>query len=204
MSVYCDVRGQQVMYFTGGSIIMDLRLGQMRCFKVKVPWWICFLQTHSFSHNKTLIDKLEWCGLLWCFHQLFGLSFWRHPFTAEDPLVSNISPNLFLWRNKLIYIEDEQIFILSELFLQCDALHLCELRRTDFIHSLNHTSWLKDTWEKWWWKAWKKALCRWQSYIFKWFNCQNTFTGHCLRETKKKHPAFREELFILFSANLVA
>ncbi len=28
------------------------------------------------------------CGLLWCFYQLFGLSFWRHPFTAEDPLVS--------------------------------------------------------------------------------------------------------------------
>ncbi len=28
------------------------------------------------------------CGLLRCFYQLFGLSFWRHPFTAEDPLVS--------------------------------------------------------------------------------------------------------------------
>ncbi len=28
-------------------------------------------------------------------HQLFGLSFWRHPFTAE-------SANLFRWRNKLI------------------------------------------------------------------------------------------------------
>ncbi len=33
---------------------------------------------------------LEWitCGLLWCFYHLFGLSFWRHPFTAEDPLMS--------------------------------------------------------------------------------------------------------------------
>ncbi len=28
------------------------------------------------------------CGLLWCYYQLFGLSFWRHPFTAEDPKVS--------------------------------------------------------------------------------------------------------------------
>ncbi len=27
------------------------------------------------------------CGLLWCFYQLFGLSFWRHPFTAEHPLL---------------------------------------------------------------------------------------------------------------------
>ncbi len=28
------------------------------------------------------------CVLLQCFYQLFGLSYWRHPFTAEDPLVS--------------------------------------------------------------------------------------------------------------------
>ncbi len=28
------------------------------------------------------------CGLLWCFYQLFGLSFWWHPFAAEDTLVS--------------------------------------------------------------------------------------------------------------------
>ncbi len=35
---------------------------------------------------------MDWIGVdyLWIivmFH-LFGLSFWRHPFTAEDPLVS--------------------------------------------------------------------------------------------------------------------
>ncbi len=28
------------------------------------------------------------CGWLWCFYQLFGLSFWRHPFTAEDHCMS--------------------------------------------------------------------------------------------------------------------
>ncbi len=28
------------------------------------------------------------CRLLRCFYQLFGLSFWRHPFTAEHPLLS--------------------------------------------------------------------------------------------------------------------
>ncbi len=33
-----------------------------------------------------LTDGLEWCGLLWWFFQLFWLSFWRHPFTAEHPL----------------------------------------------------------------------------------------------------------------------
>ncbi len=36
------------------------------------------------------------CGLLWCFYQLFGLSFWRHPFTAEDPLVSKWCNATFL------------------------------------------------------------------------------------------------------------
>ncbi len=38
---------------------------------------------------KTLNDEQQSCfGLLECLYLLFGLSFWRHPFTAEDPLVS--------------------------------------------------------------------------------------------------------------------
>ncbi len=55
---------------------------------------------------------MDWwitCGLLWCFYQLFGLSFWRHPFTAEHPLLSEWCNATFLqiwWRNKLIYISD--------------------------------------------------------------------------------------------------
>ncbi len=42
------------------------------------------------------------------FYQLFGLSFWRHPFTAEDPLLSKWCNATFLqifwWRNRLIFI----------------------------------------------------------------------------------------------------
>ncbi len=56
-----------------------------------------------------LIDGLEWCGLLWCFYQLFGLSFWRHPFTAEHPLLRHWCRDTFQqtwWRNKLILILD--------------------------------------------------------------------------------------------------
>ncbi len=82
--------------------------------KLKTSWWVCFLQTCSFSRHKTLTDGLE-CGLLvdyyWCFYQLFGLSFWRHPFTAEDPLVSKWCNATFLqiwWRNKLIWILNGQ------------------------------------------------------------------------------------------------
>ncbi len=36
------------------------------------------------------------CGLLWCFCQLFGLSFWRHPFTAEHPLLRHWCRDTFL------------------------------------------------------------------------------------------------------------
>ncbi len=50
------------------------------------------------------------CGLLWCFYQLFGLSFWRHPFTAQDELVSKLCNAKFLQicsdEEKLIYILD--------------------------------------------------------------------------------------------------
>ncbi len=46
------------------------------------------------------------CGLLWFFDQLFGLSFWRHPFTAVYPLVSKrcnaIYSKLFWWRIKFV------------------------------------------------------------------------------------------------------
>ncbi len=42
-------------------------------------------------------------GLLWCFYQLFWLSFWWHPFTAEDPLVNK------WWNAKFLQIcSDEE------------------------------------------------------------------------------------------------
>ncbi len=70
-------------FFTGGSFIM-----------------ICF----SFCLLQMLTGELEWCGLLWCFYQLFGLSFWRHPFTAEHPLLRHwcrdtFSVNSLFWVN---------------------------------------------------------------------------------------------------------
>ncbi len=39
---------------------------------------------------------MDWSGLLWCFYQMFGLSIWRHPFTAEHPLLSKWCKTTFL------------------------------------------------------------------------------------------------------------
>ncbi len=79
--------------------IMNWYFHQKWQFKVKMPWWICFRST-SFLLHKILIDRLELygttCGLLWCFYQLFGISFWRHPFIAEDWLVSKCCNAKFL------------------------------------------------------------------------------------------------------------
>ncbi len=104
---WCD----NMDFFTGGSV-MDSYFSWKQWFEVKTSSWICFLQTRSFWLYKMLTDGLEWCGVdyLWCFYQLFGLSFWRHPFTAEHPLVSKWWNATFLqiwWRNKRIYILDD-------------------------------------------------------------------------------------------------
>ncbi len=54
-------------------------------------------QAPKTTTNSTINShELVVCGLLWCFYQLFGLSFWQHPFTAEDPLVSKWCNATFL------------------------------------------------------------------------------------------------------------
>ncbi len=79
MSVDFDVRGQHEINFNDG--------------------FVYYKHVMIFSSQ-----GLELCGLLWCFYQLFGLSFWRHPFTAEDPLVSK-------WCNATFLQICSQIFI---------------------------------------------------------------------------------------------
>ncbi len=87
--------------------IMDSYFSRKQWFEVKTSlWWIYFFQTHSFCLLQMLTDGLEWCGLLWCFYQLFGLSFWRHPFTAKHLLMRHRCDAILQiwWRNKLLYI----------------------------------------------------------------------------------------------------
>ncbi len=64
-----------------------------------VNWWTGVLW----------ITCVEYNGVeLWCFYQLFGLSFWWHPFTAEHPLWSKWCNATFLqiwWKYKLIILD---------------------------------------------------------------------------------------------------
>ncbi len=66
------------IFFTWGSVIMDYGL-------------IFWPETMISSLHRMLIGGLGSCGLLVDYCDVFiscGLSFWRHPFTAEDPLGS--------------------------------------------------------------------------------------------------------------------
>ncbi len=54
------------------------------CLQDRMQIWICFLHTHTHTHThthsfslcKTLIDGLDWCGLLVDYSDVFiGLSF---------------------------------------------------------------------------------------------------------------------------------
>ncbi len=92
-----DVKGQQGMdFFTCGSVVMDYGL----VFSTLMGLFLT-------NTRKMIIDGLEGCGLLWCFYQL---SFWRHPFTAKDPLMRKLCKATFLQicsdEQKLIFIFD--------------------------------------------------------------------------------------------------
>ncbi len=63
------------------------------------------------------------------FYQLFGLSFWRHPFTAEDPLVRKWCNDELLQIMLSHYILYSSIYdhLQIQMFFVCLVLHrLCE------------------------------------------------------------------------------
>ncbi len=67
--------------------ILDSYFGEKWWFKVKRH----FMNYKNFFFFFTSQDFNWWTGVMWiigCFYQLFELSFWRHPFTAVDPLIS--------------------------------------------------------------------------------------------------------------------
>ncbi len=78
--------------------IMDSYFGQKQRFKVLITDLFLTNMKPLASQDVNWWTERVWitCGLLWCFYQLFGLSFWWHPFTAEDPLVSKWCDAKFL------------------------------------------------------------------------------------------------------------
>ncbi len=88
-SVQISLLIQTRTLYTGGSVIVDYGLIFQQQFEVKNTLMMDLFAAFVFSRYNWWTGVV-WitCGLLWCFYQLFGLSFWRHPFTAEDPLVS--------------------------------------------------------------------------------------------------------------------
>ncbi len=120
----------------------------------KTSWWIFFFQTCSFSLHKTLTDGLEWCGVLWGFHQLFGLIL-RAPIHCRGSI----------GEKKNIHI--------------CHALKCCKMWcLCNFILTLNWSSCLWG-WNGWTYK-WQKRLannciCNWKQEKVCWFYLINDF-----------------------------
>ncbi len=58
-----------------------------------------------FKANTQLFTSqdIRWNELLRCFYQLFGLLFWRHLFTADDPLVSKWCNAYFLQKQTYLH-----------------------------------------------------------------------------------------------------
>ncbi len=86
----------------------DSHFSQKHQFELKNVLMIdLFLtNTHLFtSQDGNWWTRVMWitCGLLWCFYQL---SFWRHPFNAEDPL-AQLLQICSDEENKLSYILDD-------------------------------------------------------------------------------------------------
>ncbi len=74
---------ENFFFFKLKNILMDLFLTNMQHFGWQdVNWW-------------TVVVWIT-CELLRCFYQLFGPSFWRHPFTADYPSVSKWCNATFL------------------------------------------------------------------------------------------------------------
>ncbi len=109
---------------------------EMTCSLEKAILWKQWFQvknilmTDLFPSNMQLFtlqdinwsDGVMWItyGLVWCFYQLVRLSFWRHPFTAEDPLVSkwcnsNFSKSVPMKKQSHLHLgrpDGEYIFVL--------------------------------------------------------------------------------------------
>ncbi len=91
-------------------------------FRLTTSWWICssFLSSKDINWWTGVVVDYLW--ILWCFYQLFGLSFWRPPIHAEHPLLTSdecyISPNLM---KKQTHIQSWMVWGWAH-FIKCSFL----------------------------------------------------------------------------------
>ncbi len=108
------------LYDNYNRIIIEL--GGIVPPKIKISWKRPS-KMKSFLNQNRFVEILHyitsWPSLLWCFYfkKLFGFSFWRHPFAAEDTLVRawcnmlHFSKSVQMKKQThLGWPEDEQIF----------------------------------------------------------------------------------------------
>ncbi len=131
-----DFPRKRLCFFTGETSIIE---------RTRIKCWYhlkCLNDGFvSYKHRAFRFTRLmDWSVVDYCdvFNQLFGLSFWRHPFTAEHPLLSKWCNATFLqigfseevtnssWSQKVLMhgfsiFEDE--YIPLNLFRTLDMIH---------------------------------------------------------------------------------
>ncbi len=140
-----------VDFFTEGSNIMNSYFNQKQWFKVKNVLMMDLFQLLS-SPDVNWWTGVVWitCGLLWCFYQLFGLSFWRHPFTAEHPLEAPVKKqNLptsqyifskYSFMDKLLYGGCQYIAIKVKMLViwYINIISVNKINFTNFVSIVHH------------------------------------------------------------------
>ncbi len=123
-------------------------------------WWFCFLQTCSFqftrhlqidwSHGDYLRIIVKFLAAVWIL--ILTAPIHCRGSTGEQVIECNISPSLFQWRNKLIYILGRGLiyflFILAAFSLQA-PLHFCLLLVRLLISSVVESSHLHADFHIW-------------------------------------------------------
>ncbi len=94
-------------------------------------WMLCseWVPSEWESKEQSNWNQVYYLWITVMFYQLFGLSFWRHPFTAEHPLVSKwfkcyISPNLIMKQTHLYLGWPEGAYIFSKCSFLGEILRL--------------------------------------------------------------------------------
>ncbi len=88
------------------TCIMDYSFPVNNSLKLKTSWWICLLQTLSFllwSHVDYLWIIVMFLSAAWTLILTAPI---HCRWSISEQVIGYIYPNLFWWRNKLIYILD--------------------------------------------------------------------------------------------------